>query len=128
MKPLHRASPPHTHAGHHKTQIVTPVHTLSTLQAHAAAAITSSNLLPVTTPKPYNAAGGEVATMTATDKTPKKTLTPIGHVRGGEKGLTNDNGEARSPTNKACEKLSVARVDRAPPSRSREKHWMSVNV
>jgi hypothetical protein len=128
MKPLHRATPPHTHAGHHNTQMVTPVHTLSTLQAHAAAAITWSKLLSVTMPKTYNAAGGEVTTMTNTDKTPNETLTAIGHVRGGEKGRTNDSGEARSPTNRACEKLSVASVDRAAPSKSREKHWMSVNV
>jgi hypothetical protein len=128
MKPLHRATPPHTHAGHHNTHTVTPVHTLSTLQAHAAAAITSSKLLFVTLPKTYNAAGGDVAIMTNTDNTPNETFTPIGHVRGGEKGRTNDKGEARSPTNRACEKLSVARVDRAAPSKSREKHWMSVNV
>jgi hypothetical protein len=84
--------------------------------------MTSSKLLPVTSPRTYNAAGGEVAIMTATDKTPNKTFTPSGHVRGGEKGRTKDSGEARSPTKRACEKLSVARVERAAPSKSKEKH------
>ena len=120
-----RASAPAaaSQAGHHTHQTITCVQTPQTRQPKVASAMTSAMSAPIAQHTAANTSGGEISCNVTWCRSRQGTLGLTMRLSMNDvgKGPSRESGAQRRPMKKESEKLTVARVARKMPRRSREK-------